>query len=110
MMRGVGPCFAAATLAAALSLAISSDGSSIYGLTSILAGAFWPVVGMGAALELGKLSAVTYLGPALRCPAVMLGIPDLRRRRPTSHDLLKFDGANIENHRKVSSAPIEPIP
>lgn len=54
MMRGVGPCFAAATLAAALSLAISSDGSSIYGLTSILAGAFWPVVGMGAALDLGS--------------------------------------------------------
>jgi hypothetical protein len=31
-------------------------------MTAIFAGAFWPVVGMGAAFELGKLSAVALLG------------------------------------------------
>jgi hypothetical protein len=31
-------------------------------MTSIFTGALWPVIGMGAALELGKLSAVAWLG------------------------------------------------
>lgn len=52
----------AAALAAALSLAACSAGFSICGLTAIFAGAFWPVVGMGSALEFGKLSAVAWLG------------------------------------------------
>jgi hypothetical protein len=37
-------------------------GFSIYGMTSIFVGAFWPVIGMGVALEVGKLSAVAWLG------------------------------------------------
>jgi hypothetical protein len=35
---------------------------SVYGMTSIFTGALYPVIGMGAALELGKLSAVAWLG------------------------------------------------
>jgi hypothetical protein len=50
------------TLAAALGLATVSAGFSITGLTSIFVGAFWPVIGMGIALEVGKLSAVAWLG------------------------------------------------
>lgn len=64
-------------LTAALALATCSAGFSICGLTAIFAGAFWPVVGMGAALELGKLSAVAWLGQrhggrALRCALIAL--------------------------------------
>jgi hypothetical protein len=66
-----------AALTAALALATCSASFSIYGLTSIFVGAFWPIVGMGAALELGKLSAVAHLGrhhdgAALRCALVVL--------------------------------------
>jgi hypothetical protein len=50
------------TLLAALALATVSAGFSIYGMTSIFVGAFWPVIGMGVALELGKLRAVTWIG------------------------------------------------
>jgi hypothetical protein len=50
------------TLLAALALATVSAGFSIYGFTSIFVGAFWPVIGMGVALELGKLRAVTWIG------------------------------------------------
>jgi hypothetical protein len=56
--RGVTIC---ATVAA-LALATVSAGFSITGMTSVFIGAFWPVIGMGAALELGKLSAVAWLG------------------------------------------------
>jgi hypothetical protein len=52
------------TTVAALALATVSAGFSITGLTSIFVGAFWPVIGMGVALELGKLSAVAWLGRA----------------------------------------------
>jgi hypothetical protein len=67
-----GRTVAMAALVAALSLAACSAGFSIVGLTAIFAGAFWPVVAMGAALEFGKLSAVAWLGQrqggrALRC-------------------------------------------
>jgi hypothetical protein len=58
--RGVTLC----TTVAALALATVSAGFSITGLTSIFVGAFWPVIGMGVALELGKLSAVARLGQA----------------------------------------------
>ena len=51
-----------ATLTAALALATVSGGFSVYGMTSIFTGALYPVIGMGAALELGKLSAVAWLG------------------------------------------------
>jgi hypothetical protein len=50
------------TLLAALALATVSAGFSIYGFTSIFMGAFWSVIGMGVALELGKLRAVTWIG------------------------------------------------
>jgi hypothetical protein len=39
-----------------------SGGFSITGMTSIFVGATLPVIGMGIALELGKLSAVAWLG------------------------------------------------
>jgi hypothetical protein len=47
---------------AALGLATVSASFSITGLTSIFVGAFWPVIGMGVALEVGKLSAVAWIG------------------------------------------------
>jgi len=47
---------------AALGLAAISAGFSITGMTSIFVGAVLPVIGMGIALELGKLSAVAWLG------------------------------------------------
>ncbi len=49
----------------AIALATVSGGYSITGMTSIFVGAFWPVVGMGVALEIGKLAAVAAL-PTLR--------------------------------------------
>jgi hypothetical protein len=51
-----------ATLIAALALATCSAAFSISGLTSIFAGAFWAVIGLGVAFEIGKLSAVAWLG------------------------------------------------
>ncbi len=54
-----------AALIAALALATVSGGFSITGMTAIFVGAWWPVVGMGMALEVGKLSAVAAL-PTLR--------------------------------------------
>ncbi len=51
-----------AALIAALGLATISGGFSITGMTSIFVGAFWAVIGMGIALEAGKLSAVAWLG------------------------------------------------
>jgi len=60
--RNGGAGITVATLTAALSLATVSGGFSIYGMTSIFTGALYPVIGMGAALELGKLSAVAWLG------------------------------------------------
>ena len=47
---------------AALALATVSAGFSITGMTSIFVGSFLPVIGMGVALELGKLSTVAWLG------------------------------------------------
>jgi hypothetical protein len=46
---------------AALSLATCSAAFSISGLTAIFAGATGPVVGLGIAFEIGKLSAVARL-------------------------------------------------
>jgi hypothetical protein len=51
-----------AALVAALALATVSGGFSITGMTSIFVGAYWPVIGMGVALEVGKLSAAAWLG------------------------------------------------
>jgi hypothetical protein len=47
---------------AALAVAAVSSAFSIVGMTAIFAGSFWPVIGMGAALESAKLSAVAWLG------------------------------------------------
>src|SRR5215470_8445261 len=52
------------TTVAALALATVSAGFSITAMTAVFVGAFWPVIGMGVALELGKLSAVAWLGRA----------------------------------------------
>jgi hypothetical protein len=60
--RNGGAGVTAATLIAALALATVSGGFSITGMTAIFVGATAPVVGMGIALELGKLSAVAWLG------------------------------------------------
>jgi hypothetical protein len=51
-----------ASYVAAFGLATVSAGFSITGMTAIFVGAFWPVIAMGAALEAGKLCAVTWLG------------------------------------------------
>jgi hypothetical protein len=52
------------TLLAAPALATCSAAFSISGLTSIFAGAFWAVIGLGVAFEVGKLSAVAWLATA----------------------------------------------
>jgi hypothetical protein len=52
----------AVTLTAGLALACVSAGFSIVGLTAIFTGAFWPIIGMGVAFELGKISAVMWFG------------------------------------------------
>ncbi len=62
MPRNGGASVTACTLVAALALATVSGGFSVYGMTSIFTGALYPVISMGAALELGKLSAVAWLG------------------------------------------------
>ncbi|BAM92886.1 membrane hypothetical protein [Bradyrhizobium oligotrophicum S58] len=50
-----------AALIVALALACVSAAFSIDGLTAIFAGAFWPVIIMGAVLEAGKLVAAAWL-------------------------------------------------
>jgi hypothetical protein len=49
------------TLSAAVALTSVSAAFSIDGLTAIFAGAFWPVLAMGIALEVGKLVATAWL-------------------------------------------------
>jgi hypothetical protein len=55
-------------LAAALALATVSGGFSITGMTAVFTGSFWPVIGMGVALEAGKLSIVAALPTLRRSP------------------------------------------
>jgi hypothetical protein len=62
---GRGNGIIASTIVAALALATVSAGFSITGMTAVFVGATMPVIGMGVALELGKLSAVAAL-PTLR--------------------------------------------
>jgi hypothetical protein len=113
-----------AALIAALSLATCSAGFSICGLTAIFAGALWPVVAMGTALELGKLSAVAWLGQrhgshALRYALVALvgvlmalnsvGVYGFLSRAHIAHAVageLKVDGdaAAIDGRLSVQSA------
>jgi hypothetical protein len=61
-MRHDGRGVTIATTMAALALATVSAGFSITGMTAVFVGATLPVIGMGVALELGKLSAVACLG------------------------------------------------
>jgi hypothetical protein len=49
-------------LCAALAVAAVSGSFSIIGLTAVFTGAFWPILGMGIALETAKLAAVAWLG------------------------------------------------
>jgi hypothetical protein len=58
--RSVTPVKLAA-LIVALALACVSATISIHGLTAIFAGAFWPVIVMGTALEAGKLVGAAWL-------------------------------------------------
>lgn len=64
----------AVTLVAALSLATVSAGFSIVGLTAIFAGRFWPIIGMGCALEFGKLSGVAWLGQKRNAPIALKAV------------------------------------
>jgi hypothetical protein len=57
--RGLIPCV---TMLAALAVAAVSGSFSVIGLSAVFVGSFWPIVGMGAALECAKLSAVAWLG------------------------------------------------
>src|SRR5207244_6395110 len=83
------------SLIAALGLATVSGGFSITGMTSIFVGAFWPVIGMGIALEVGKLSAVAAL-PTLRWGAfkgalVVLVLVDRKSTRlNSSHQIISY--------------------
>ncbi|MBV8919120.1 MAG: hypothetical protein JOZ76_13640 [Bradyrhizobium sp.] len=58
--RSMAPVKVAAFVVA-LMLACVSAAFSIDGLTAIFAGAFWPIITMGAALEAGKLVAAAWL-------------------------------------------------
>jgi hypothetical protein len=69
--RSVSPVKLAA-LIAALVLACVSAAFSIDGLTAIFAGAFWPVIIMGAALEAGKLVAAAWLAENWRSAPPLL--------------------------------------
>jgi len=51
----------ACTLVAALALAAVSGVIAVEGLTTVFAGAFWPVIAIGATLEAGKLVATAWL-------------------------------------------------
>ena len=58
---------------AALAVAVVSAAFSIIGLTAVFTGAFWAVVGMGAAMECAKLSAVAWLGRHYATPRALKG-------------------------------------
>jgi hypothetical protein len=58
-------------LCAALAVASVSAGFSIVGLTAIFAASFWPIIGMGVALETAKLSAVAWLGRRYAAPRAL---------------------------------------
>jgi len=64
----------ATTFLAVLSLATCSAAFSISGLTAIFAGAFWAVIGMGVAFELGKLTAVATIGRRYGSGALRLAL------------------------------------
>ena len=49
------------TFISAISISVIAAGYSIIGLTTLFAGAFWPIVAMGSVLEVGKLVAASWL-------------------------------------------------
>jgi len=63
-----------AAFTVALALACVSAVFSIDGLTAIFAGAFWPVITMGAALEGGKLVAAAWLTEYWRSAPFLLRV------------------------------------
>ena len=69
-----------ALLCAALAVAAVSGSFSIIGLTAVFTGAFWPIVGMGIALETAKLSAVAWLGRRYAAPRVFCQSRHRQRR------------------------------
>ena len=85
-----------AALIVALALASVSAAFSIDGLTAIFAGAFWPVITMGAALEAGKLVAAAWLTEHRNSAP-----PLLRSRWP-----LLDAGLSWTAHADVRDAPI----
>jgi hypothetical protein len=85
-----------AALIVALALASVSAAFSIDGLTAIFAGAFWPVITMGAALEAGKLVAAAWLTEHWNSAP-----PLLRPRWP-----LLEAGLSWTAHADVRDAPI----
>ena len=60
-----------AALIVALALACVSAAFSIDGPTAIFAGAFWPIITMGAALEAGKLVAAAWLTEPNSAPPLL---------------------------------------
>jgi hypothetical protein len=58
-------------LCAALGVATVSAGFSIVGLVAIFTASFWPIIGMGVALETAKLSAVAWLARRYAAPRVL---------------------------------------
>jgi hypothetical protein len=49
------------TLIAALAIATVQGGMAVTGLTTVFAGAFWPVIAMGSTMEFAKLAGVAWL-------------------------------------------------
>jgi hypothetical protein len=91
--RSMPPVKPAALIVA---LASVSAAFSIDGLTAIFAGAFWPVITMGAALEAGKFVAAAWLTEHWNS-----GPPLLRPRWP-----LLEAGLSWTAHADVRDAPI----
>jgi hypothetical protein len=58
-------------LFAALCVATVSGSFSIVGLTAVFTGAFWPIIAMGIALEIAKLSGVAWLGGRYAAPRIV---------------------------------------
>jgi len=71
--RSMSPVKLAAFIVA-LALACVSAAFSIDGLTAIFAGAFWPIITMGAALEAGKLVAAAWLTEYWRSAPFLLRV------------------------------------
>ena len=92
----------AAAFVVALTLACISAAFSIDGLTAIFAGAFWPIITMGAALEAGKLVAAAWLTEHWN------SAPRLLRPNPVGQllQIIKISAPNFSRRR--SNIPLIP--